>query len=140
MLNGRTTNIRGIDGAATQNNNALVSVRPFFECQHLFKGISPNYQYVNARHELVIAMWLTTTFREKVKIAVASRDEAVKARTNKDGCPHTACLDLRSYTHIGRLLSARQISGLRSGGDALTERDHSQQVICVQPLRARDAR
>src|ERR1022692_196735 len=110
MLNRRTTNIRDVDGAATQNNNALFSIRPFFEGQHLFKGISSDYQYVHARDELIISVGLTPAFRKEVKIAIASCDEAVNACTYEDGCPHMTTLDSLAHGHIGPLLCARQFN------------------------------
>ena len=77
-----------IDGAATQHHYALVTIRPGPKSQNLLKGPAAYHNRVDAGYELVIAVGLAAALRQKVEIVVRSRNEAVDAGADKDGCRH----------------------------------------------------
>jgi hypothetical protein len=88
MFDDSATDRREIDGVATQYNDTLVSIRPFFERQNFLKRVSTNYQHVYARHELIVAVRLAPALGKKVEIAVVASDKSIDARAYKHGCFH----------------------------------------------------
>src|SRR5207245_439376 len=73
-----------VDGATTQNHNALVSIWPGPQGQNLLEGLATDHDGIDACHELVVAVGFATALRQPVEIAVRSRDEAVDAGADKD--------------------------------------------------------
>ena len=73
-----------IDGAITQDHYALVAIWPGPQSQNRLEGLATYHNRVDAGYKLVVAVGFAAVRRQKVEIAVRSRDEAVDARADKD--------------------------------------------------------
>jgi hypothetical protein len=84
-----------VDGPAAEDNNSLVAIGPDREVQNCFEGVAADHQGIDACYELVIAVGLAAACRQKVEIAVWSRNEAVDADPDKDRRRHPRLLPSR---------------------------------------------
>src|SRR2546426_12163812 len=88
LFNNASTGRRQVDGATTQDHDALVTIGPGPKGQNLLEGLATYHNRIDACNELVVAVGFATALRKKVEIAVRSRDEAVDAGADKDGYRH----------------------------------------------------
>src|SRR5215472_2070258 len=77
-----------VEGAATENDDALVGVGPCRKGEDGFKSLPADDKRVDASEEFGVAMGLTATGREKVEIAVRPGQEAIDADADKGGNGH----------------------------------------------------
>jgi hypothetical protein len=77
-----------VDGATAQDHYALVTIWPGPERQNRLEGLSTYHNHIDARYKFVVAMGFAAARRQKVKIAVRSRNEAVEAGADKDRYHH----------------------------------------------------
>jgi hypothetical protein len=83
----RASDCRGeIEGATTQDHNALVTICPGPKGQNLLEGLATDHNCVNACDKLVVAMRFAAARRQKIQIVIRPRNEAVDAGADKNGC------------------------------------------------------
>jgi hypothetical protein len=78
------TNPGKIDRATTQDHHAFVTIGPAFHGQNRLEGLATNHNRVNSCYEFVVSMGFAAARRQKVEIAIRSRNEAVDAGADKD--------------------------------------------------------
>ena len=87
---------------ATQDHYALVTVWPGPKGQNLLEGITTYHNGIDACNKLVVTVGFAAALRQKVEVAVRSRNEAVEAGANKDRNYHRRRLTCgrltRAYT------------------------------------------
>jgi hypothetical protein len=71
-----------------EDDYALITIRPAPKRQNSFEGLATHHDSIDAGYELLVAVRLAAVRRQKVEGAVRSRNKAVEAGANKDGCHH----------------------------------------------------
>jgi hypothetical protein len=71
-----------------EDDYALVTIGPGPKRQNGLKGLAAHHDSIDAGYELLVAVRLAAVCRQKVEGAVRSRNEAVEAGADKDGCHH----------------------------------------------------
>ena len=92
------TRRRGGERATAEDEHGLLGVGPRIKGQDRFECISADDQRVHCGHEFIVAVRLATAWGKKVEIAVASRNEAIKTRPDKDRCLHWSVLVVACLT------------------------------------------
>jgi hypothetical protein len=73
-----------VDGATTQDHDALVTIWPGPKGQKRLEGLATYHKRIDACHELVVAVGFAAARRQPIEIAVRSRNEAVEAGADED--------------------------------------------------------
>jgi len=77
-----------IDGTTAQHHDACFSIRPRTELENDVERVAADDNRVDAGHEFVVSVRLAAAGRQKIEIAIQSRNEAVDAGADEDGCSH----------------------------------------------------
>src|SRR5258705_7168336 len=77
-----------VDWATTQDHYALLTIWPGLKGQNLLEGLATYHKRIDACYKLVVAVGFATAFRQPVEIAVRSRNEAIKAGSDKNRYRH----------------------------------------------------
>jgi hypothetical protein len=72
-----------VQGATTQDHHRFVSIWPAFHGENRLEGLATYHDSIDSCYELVVAVRFAAARRQKIKIAVRSRNEAVDAGANK---------------------------------------------------------
>ena len=88
LFNNATADRGHVDGTATQDHYALVTIWPSLKGQNLLESLATDHKRIDACYELVVAVGFAAALRQPVEIAVWPRDEAVDAGADKDRYRH----------------------------------------------------
>lgn len=84
LLDHSTFDRREIQRTAAQHHHRLLAVRLFAECQHNFKGLTPDNQHIDAAIELFKAVRLLPTGIQEIKRMVRPGKKTIHAHSAKD--------------------------------------------------------
>ncbi len=92
LFHNATAHCGQIDGAAAQDHDALVTVRPRIKSQNRLESLSADHNGIDAGYKLFVAVRFAAALRQKVESTVRPRNEPVDARADKDRYAHRRLL------------------------------------------------